>query len=268
MFPAAFAQQSQATTDDVEVARLANSHQGASSTASNFGTATPNSQGYVSQYGSDSDDTDDTTDQNILSLIKTRMESQPLAVPSVKTEIEEAPNIEFRSIDNDSMTTEMASSSKVGRKRKNGNSGVLIESPVNRAKKTTRSSGKTAQMNDDVILIDDEIDTEQPSTSAQSQERQNPDTNFDTLLEKHAKASSELKKCEEKWKSLKEEQETIKTKLKKRKSNMKESDYGGLLDEYAEIAVNIGKCEERFKVLSAQKDTIKEKIKSWQKSTH
>lgn len=243
MYPAAFGQQSQTASEELEVARLAAAHHDASGTqdgaaSSIFGTNTPNSHGYGSQE-------DESDDSNSI--------QSPIELRNVKSEKdqEDEPEIEYRSVADDSMRDKAGSGRQASRKKRKTDNSVI--KPI--AKRMARSCGMRAETNDEVITVDD---TDTPSTSTQNQAARNSATILKAMLDEFGKMSVEIEKHEGKLKTLQAESATIKSKLKKCPSA--DSNYDILLEEFRKVSITIDECDNRLKVLKTHKDTIAAKI--------
>lgn len=259
MFPAAFAQERQMATEDLDV----DANDSNDGTAGRIvGTNTSNSR----RHGSEDDDSDSTIISHKLGAALSHAIQSGIQMPAtqshdvrVKSESDQddEPEIEYRIIDDDSMTSEAGSSRHESRKRKNDQSAEVAQPQI--AKRKARSSSGCGQPNDEATANDGECDTETPSTSTQNQAARNSATNFDTMLDEFAKIMVEIGEHDEKLKTWQVKKAAIRTKLKTYAST--DSNYDILLEIFAKISIKIDECDKRLKVLKTQKDTMKTKFK-------
>lgn len=148
-------------------------------------------------------------------FIQPEIQVPPIELQNIRVKSEHSqddePKVEYRIICGDLMTPKTGCSHQKQRKRKKDNSNVLVKQTVN---KMAKASDAEPQMNHDVITIDDEHDTAKPLTSIQKQKKQNPATNFETLLEGYAANAAKIKKYNDKLKLLHTQKANIVAKLK------------------------------------------------------
>lgn len=207
MFPAAFLQDSHMPTDDIEQqAALANDqHEAEDIDGSCFAPNSPVSQGYASR-GNDSIHSDDSNDSVELE-IQLEKGSPEFRIEEIKAEYSQYDAVDNNDLISRSYTfeqtrTEPSNSDKTAQKQKRSNSDAIKE-PV--AKRLVRDSDRHAQTNREIILIDDEQDTETPSTSSQNHDEQNAsknDENFKLLLDEFSEISGKIALYEEKKKEI------------------------------------------------------------------
>lgn len=274
MFPAAFAPNIQIESEDTEMQpTLANDEYEANDNDGTLVAAPPRSpvsqsQGYGSQ--GDSDDSND-SDETIDHKIQPRSQPRRLTITEIKAEYsqhyidadadDDEPDVESHA-ENDYAVSpvEMNDSRRKSPKRKNSD---VLEQPA--AKRVTRASRRVDEDNIEVIIIDDDHNTERPSTSSQNHDEESStinDENLDRILNENDKIVGEIRKCDKSLEALKAEKAVVVAKFKNRTT----ANFDIVMVENDKIVEKIVEFEQNKEKLMAQKAIIEDKLRNFLKN--